>query len=91
MEAAHDGDFLDFTRARPPGPGPIIESRVPRKQQKKLDELMKRLRQEYQATRSASTAFPDGPQDAAYFEGTPEEERLPSGEFILRFPDPDER
>jgi hypothetical protein len=86
MELARDGDVLDFARARPPGPGPAIDSHVPKKQAKKLDELMKRLRLEYAANRSSVVAFPDGPHDEEYYAGTPEEDRLPSAEFILRFP-----
>lgn len=87
MEVAKDGEDLDFTRARPPGPGPAVRSQpLSRKQEKRLDELMRNLRSEYEAARLASRTYADGPRDRAYFDGLPKETEPPTDEFVLRFP-----
>jgi hypothetical protein len=87
MQNVREGEVLNFSRARPLGPGPAVQSApLPRKQVKRLDDLVARLRAEYSAARAASAGFADGPRDAAYLEGVPTDDDLPSGEFIITFP-----
>ncbi len=86
MERARPGEVLDFSTAIPPGPGAAIKDRdIGRKDQKKLDELMRKLRAEHAQKLAANAAFADGPNDDEFRTGIPRDGNLPSGPFILSF------
>ena len=74
MDSAVEGDELDFRRAlRPPSmPAPPVAP-ISKKTRRKMDELMSRIRDGYARSRAASAIAPDGPRDAEYLAGLPDE------------------
>jgi len=89
MEQAREGDCLDFTTARRPLPAPSTAAAhaLPPKTRRKLEELMKSIRSEYEATRA--TSVPDGPRDEHYYAGLPTEDEAPvdGNDYVtLHFP-----
>lgn len=87
MEGAHEGDVLDFSRARIPGAGHVLPATtISTKQRKSMDELMRRIRADYDATRTASAKLVDGPYDDEFRRGVPADDELTAGEVELRFP-----
>ena len=89
MMLAREGDLLDFTTALPP-PKPIALPEIPRKAEKRLDEIMAKLRTAYAESRKNAAASPDGPRDEIFAIGIPREDHDARGEVILTFEDDDE-
>lgn len=86
MADAKEGDVLDFSIARPTDQVAPIRGRAPtRKEEKKFEELSKKLQARYKATLAANEAAVNGPRDAAYFEGLPADETSIDGDILLLF------
>jgi hypothetical protein len=59
------------------------------KTRKRLDELMSRIRTDYERSKAASAACPEGPYDSVYYDGTPKDDDddwVPDGEVTILFP-----
>lgn len=87
MENVAEGELLDFTRARDPRPQSAKTTEpLSRSARKQMDELMARIRHDYQRGRLAAEAAVDGPRDSVYRDGIPDDDsELPSQPVQLLF------
>ncbi|MFO0763036.1 MAG: hypothetical protein U0359_41755 [Byssovorax sp.] len=86
MVDAKEGEYLDFSSARPTDNVAPIHGRKPtRKEEKRFEEISKRLRARYEAAQASNAKIVDGPRDDAYFNDLPAEGASVNGDMILLF------
>src|SRR5262249_31041377 len=85
MHDAFDGDVLDFSKAQPCDVRQLQGRPPTQRQEKRFADAMKRLRVEYETARAENANIQDGPRDAAYYDGLPQEDVPMNGIIELAF------
>jgi hypothetical protein len=88
MEDANNGDYLDFSRARPLQEVKPIKSLPMRgKDERRFHDAVRRLSERYEKELAANEQSSDGPKDEAYYKDLPHEDAVHAREeVVIHFP-----